>query len=310
MKTEDFAVVILTYGQEPNHHDLVRRLTNQGVLRSRIVVVHNPFVANAGAVQDEDGVEIIHNAINMGYGRAINVGLERPRVQSAAAVFVVADDVSLADNTLEVITSAVAEHPRVGIFGTALYFPSGELFSLGGMSLRWGSVQHLRDPNGTDRVAECDWVDAAAWIIRTEVLRDVGLLEERYFMYFEEPLICLKARRAGWSVGTIVDAIVTQTPGGDKRPAAFSYLLSRNQLHYSFAAAGWLGVIASVVKLLGGAGKERMLSRAGWQSLEERQRHALRSVGTIRGIRAAARSRWGAPPKLPGLSDIVATSEG
>jgi N-acetylglucosaminyl-diphospho-decaprenol L-rhamnosyltransferase len=310
VKTEDFAAVILTYGHEPNHKELVLRLTKQGILREKIVVVHNPISPNVATRQDEDGVEIVHNAINMGYGGAINVGLKCPQVESSTAVFAVTDDVSIADDTLEIITSAVTENPKIGIFGTAVYYPSGELFSLGGISRGGGSIRHNLDPCITNGVAKCDWVDAAAWVIRSEVLQDVGLLEERYFMYFEEALICLKARRAGWNIGTIVDAIITQSPGGNKRPAAASYLMSRNQLHYAFVVAGWVGVLATFARLVGGAGSNHMLSRAEWLSAEERQRHALRMYGTLAGVKAAARSKWGPPPKLlPGPSDITATSE-
>ena len=49
-------------------------------------------------------------------------------------------------------------------------------------------------------VATCsvDWVSGASLIVRSEVFRQVGLLDERYFMYYEETDFCLRANRAGW----------------------------------------------------------------------------------------------------------------
>jgi GT2 family glycosyltransferase len=48
--------------------------------------------------------------------------------------------------------------------------------------------------------SECatDWVAGASMMVRSEVFRDVGLLDEKFFMYFEEVDFCRAARRKGW----------------------------------------------------------------------------------------------------------------
>ncbi len=43
-----------------------------------------------------------------------------------------------------------------------------------------------------------DWVSGACMIVRHEVFRTIGLLDEGYFLYFEELDFCLRARRQGW----------------------------------------------------------------------------------------------------------------
>lgn len=49
-----------------------------------------------------------------------------------------------------------------------------------------------------DHACPTDWVAGACLLVRREVFEKVGLLDERYFMYFEEVDFCLRARRAGW----------------------------------------------------------------------------------------------------------------
>jgi GT2 family glycosyltransferase len=44
----------------------------------------------------------------------------------------------------------------------------------------------------------CDWVAGASMIVRAAVFERIGLMDEKYFMYFEEVDFCLAARRAGW----------------------------------------------------------------------------------------------------------------
>jgi hypothetical protein len=43
-----------------------------------------------------------------------------------------------------------------------------------------------------------DWVAGASMLIRYQVIRDIGLMDETYFLYFEETDFCLKAAKAGW----------------------------------------------------------------------------------------------------------------
>lgn len=58
-----------------------------------------------------------------------------------------------------------------------------------------------------------DWVAGACLIIRREVFEAVGLLDERYFMYFEEVDFCLRARRAGWPCWYVPEARVVHLIG-------------------------------------------------------------------------------------------------
>jgi N-acetylglucosaminyl-diphospho-decaprenol L-rhamnosyltransferase len=53
-------------------------------------------------------------------------------------------------------------------------------------------------PPVTDETARCDWVAGASMIVRREVFEQVGLMDEKYFMYFEEVDFCLAAARKGW----------------------------------------------------------------------------------------------------------------
>jgi GT2 family glycosyltransferase len=54
-----------------------------------------------------------------------------------------------------------------------------------------------RDPADTPQVT--DWVSGASMMVRSRVFADIGLLDEGYFLYFEEVDFCLRARRAGWT---------------------------------------------------------------------------------------------------------------
>ena len=104
-------------------------------------------------------------------------------------------------------------HPDVGIAGSRLEDPDGttqrSAFRFPGVmsefenGVRLSVVSRLLKrfvvapppPQGSCPV---DWVAGASMMIRRAVFETVGLLDEKYFMYYEEVDFCLRARRAGW----------------------------------------------------------------------------------------------------------------
>ena len=107
----------------------------------------------------------------------------------------------------------MAEHPHVGIAGSRLEDPDGTpqrsafrfptvLSELEGTT-RFGPVsrllkRHAVAPPHSDEPVPADWVAGASMMIRSGVFEQVGLLDDDYFMYYEEVDFCIRAHRAGW----------------------------------------------------------------------------------------------------------------
>lgn len=107
------------------------------------------------------------------------------------------------------------QHPDVGIVGSRLEFPDGtpqtaafRFPSLVGEfedTVRLGIVSRIlgrfRVPGPIRDVPHrTDWVNGASLMVRREVFESVGLMDEGYFLYFEETDFCRRARRYGWPV--------------------------------------------------------------------------------------------------------------
>jgi GT2 family glycosyltransferase len=57
------------------------------------------------------------------------------------------------------------------------------------------------------------WVAGASMIVRRQVFEQVGLMDEEYFMYYEEMDFCLQAKRAGWSCWYVPQSRVVHLVG-------------------------------------------------------------------------------------------------
>jgi GT2 family glycosyltransferase len=94
------------------------------------------------------------------------------------------------------------------------------------------AVDHYLMTNDTfDEVSEVDWVTGAVMLIRKQALDEVGLMDERFFMYFEDEDLCCRMWRAGWKVCYVrsAQAYHAHIAAGRKRilsKANFQHLLS------------------------------------------------------------------------------------
>lgn len=66
-----------------------------------------------------------------------------------------------------------------------------------GLVSRWLRGSQV-SPDISDVVEPCDWLSGASMLIRREVLEDIGLFDEGYFLYYEETDFCLRAKEKGW----------------------------------------------------------------------------------------------------------------
>ncbi len=128
----------------------------------------------------------------------------------------------------EALKDFLDQHPDVGIAGscllepdgsawaTAFRFPSvlGELDSgvrLGVLSRllsRWVVAMKMGD-----EPARVDWLPGASMMVRREVFSQIGLMDEEYFLYYEETDFCLRAFRAGFSCWYVPESRVMHIAG-------------------------------------------------------------------------------------------------
>ncbi len=153
-------------------------------------------------------VEIIRSKRNLGFAGGNNLGL---RQATGNVAFLMNSDVLAAADTLQALAHQFAVQPKAGVISAGLRTSNGEAqaFAYGDdptltYLLRRGSRVLLRRGPlhrwDVDQPIETQWVSGACVAVRGEVTRQVGLLDERFTLYFEDNDWCLRVRQAGWKV--------------------------------------------------------------------------------------------------------------
>jgi GT2 family glycosyltransferase len=175
---------------------------------SRIIVVDNGSTDGTPEHLRTDwpGVELIALESNVGFSRAVNMGL-RLILESGEqrAVFLLNNDVVLAPGVLGRLWETLESDGKIaGVCPLITYFdPPGRVWYGGGRVALWrGYVGHRyirREADGVPvGVVETDYLTGAAVLLRSDALRDIGLLDEDFSFYAEDVNWSLRAVRRGW----------------------------------------------------------------------------------------------------------------
>ncbi|HDS1733074.1 MULTISPECIES: glycosyltransferase family 2 protein [Pseudomonas] len=155
---------------------------------------------------------LLSNEKNVGFGRANNQLLEH--LQGKYALLLNTDAFVAADS-LEKTIAYMDAHPDCGVLGVRLvgrdgdlqpscrYFPTplNVFVSRTGLGRFFPGLKMVDEMSWDHAsVRECDWLPGCFYLVRREVLDQVGLFDPRYFLYFEEVDHCKRVKQAGWKV--------------------------------------------------------------------------------------------------------------
>jgi GT2 family glycosyltransferase len=175
---------------------------------------------------------LLSNQRNVGFGRANNQLLAH--LQGKYALLLNTDAFVAADS-LQKTVDYMEAHPECGILGVRLvgrdgdlqpscrYFPTPLNVFVGRTGLgRFFPGLKMVDEMDWDHasVRECDWLPGCFYLVRREVLDQVGLFDPRYFLYYEEVDHCKRVKAAGWKVVFFPDTTVVHIGGESSKSVA------------------------------------------------------------------------------------------
>jgi len=217
-------------------------------------------------------IDVLQAAANRGFAAGGNVGIRFGIERGAKFVWLLNNDTVAPPDTLRKLIVAGSQM-RIGLVGTVLRYmhDPAEIQAWGGGSIvRWsGFVTHFRGPAP---LGPNTYLTFASVLLRREMVETVGMLDEGYFMYFEDADLSFRARAAGWELAAATATGVLHKEGGSagvKKSARVDRI-----------------VTASGMRFLGRYGRPRAVA----QMLFVLSRLGKRAVhGNLAGMRAVLR---------------------
>lgn len=229
VKELTLSVVILNWNGRAYLEECLDAVFAQEQPPERVILVDNDSADDSVAFVREryPQVEIRENGGNLGFAAGNNVAL---RDLSTDAALLLNPDVVLSPGCLAAVGAVMATDPAIGIAGCKLWFPDGTIIQHAG-----GTITHPRamprhfgmfepDEGQYDEMRDTDYVIGAAIAVRRELLEHIGLLDEGFFLFFEDADLCARAARAGFRVVYLPEATGTHVESATTAKGTFAYL--------------------------------------------------------------------------------------
>jgi GT2 family glycosyltransferase len=229
----DVSIIIVSW----NGKELLRRCLRTLAERTKGVSYEAFVVDNASSdgsaamvAQEFPGVTLVANSRNTGFAAACNEGIRRA---SGEFILLLNPDTELRKDAITTLVAAMRARQEVGIAGPKMLNPDGTLqpsvrrfptlASQIPILLKAHNVPRLRvapslakyfsDDMDYGTAQRVDQVMGAAFLIRGSVIRDLGMLDERYFIWFEEVDYCKRAAEKGIQTWYLPEASVVHHGG-------------------------------------------------------------------------------------------------
>lgn len=291
------SVVLVNYRQWDRTNELVRQLLASACVKrgdAEVVVVDNHSPANPvlKKLRRLPGVSVRRWEHNHGFAKAVNEGC---RLSQGDWFLLLNPDTTLTegflDGVLDLADRLGREEPRAGIVGFQLHNSDGSRqLSAGPFPTLAATLARLLLPRSrrkylatrSDARSEVPWVTGCCLLLRRECLKELGGLDEEFFLYYEDVDLCLRARQRGWSVWYEPNlAVVHHHPLHLRAVPAALRLITRHSL-LTYADKHWsrwqFHVLARIVR--GEAWARRLW--AWWQG-DARQANVFRELSGLCG---------------------------
>jgi N-acetylglucosaminyl-diphospho-decaprenol L-rhamnosyltransferase len=225
-----FSVVTVNYGSWPYILECVDSLYRTGYEDFEVVIVDNGWEKPPEIPRP---LHLIRNPENVGFAKACNQGI---LASGGEYVVLVNPDTVVEENFFESLEDYFGENPKVGVAGPKVVDGEGrlqlsarkELSFVSGLLGRTSLLTRLFPKSPLVRrlfpaaeeltgPTEVDWISGACMAIRRRTVEEIGPMDERFFMYFEDVDLCRRAREAGWLVYYLPQVGVLHHTGASTR---------------------------------------------------------------------------------------------
>jgi GT2 family glycosyltransferase len=214
---EDLTILIGSFGQLEHLRPCLESIfdTVTGGTSFRVIVGFNfPGESDSQRVIacDFPQVEQLRAPAKLGYCRAYNQMMAR---STGRYVLVLDDDTVLRPGTIDGMVRFMDAHPEVGIAGCRTVGPDGSYQKTTALMYTMGTelLNVLRSSavwrDGIDETVtswkSAGWLNGHFLLVRAQVIRETGGLDEHFYTFQSEADWCLRIRRAGWEVAYVPD---------------------------------------------------------------------------------------------------------
>lgn len=244
MKT---AVVTVTFNSGPVITAFLECCTKQILTDFELIIVDNnstdDTLKKIQPFLDQLSIKLFASPENVGVSEGNNIGIRYALEEGFDTVMLINNDVEFEASLFHQLLEDLESNPHASALVPRMnFFDSKNIIWYGGGKFTYwaGPLQkHLRLRRAANknfqRPSYVDYAPTCLLLLRSSVFREIGFMDPRYFVYFDDTDFCYRMKLAGKKIRYVPDLTlfhkVSHSTGGDK--SSFSIkMFTRNQMYF------------------------------------------------------------------------------
>ena len=251
-------ISILNFNGKNNTLECVESLRkiDSSDFKLTILVVDNGSIEKLNMKSQSFGetkIEVIRNEENLGFSGGHNVGIKYALKNGADYVIILNNDTYVDSNSIKELLNAAEKDNKAGILSPKIYFAPGfeyhkdryskkdlgKVFWYAGGEIDWRNVVgHHRgvdevDKGQFDKTIEIELATGCCMLVKREVFEKIGMFDEKYFLYYEDADLCMRAKNNGFKIMYVPQSVIwhkNAVSAGGSGSKLQDYYITRSRL--------------------------------------------------------------------------------
>lgn len=240
---KEVAIIVCNYNKKEYVLPCIQSLLESSFQDFTIYVVDNASQdGSAAAIRESfgDKVILLENKENLGGSGGFNTGLRKALEKDYKYLVCADNDVRFDKYAIEELKKFLEQHPETGMVGSRVYFMDEpeKIWGFGGTIdyERYVHVDHYRNQRDSEEIPPfyyCDYVPACSLMVRTKAVREVGIMPEENFIYWDDMEWGYRFNQAGYRVAVWEKSKAWHKGGGRNAANTFiHYYMWRNRIRF------------------------------------------------------------------------------
>lgn len=237
-KMDKIAIILLNYN---NYRDTIECITSikENIdinnFKFEIIVVDNKSTNESiDRLKKVDGITLIQANENAGFSAGNNLGIKYALNNQADYILLLNNDTIITKDSINKMYISLNKHTDIGLMSCRImYYEDKNLINYCGGRINYfkGTAEFYNKgkeyiSSGNDFIYT-EVATGCCMLMKSELIKEVGLLPEEYFMYYEDVDFCAKVQKNGYRIGVCLDAVIyhkeSASSGGKESPFAIQW---------------------------------------------------------------------------------------
>jgi len=286
------SVVVLNWNNLGDTLDCLRSLAMSSYQEIRVILIDNHSDEDPTATVSAHfpEIRIERQRRNLGFSGGCNAGIVLALQDEAEYVLLLNNDAFVTNDMIARLVDVGERHPEAASVTPTIRIHGSERIYWDGGTIDWSRGDTMHDssslPTLEDGVRESGWSNGCALLLRAKTIREIGVLDDQFFLYFEDTDWSVRASRLGWRHLVVLDAIcwhkVARSFGGPDNPVRRYYYVRNRYRLLAKHAPGHSSMRSTLLYF------KRVLGDYHWYRKDVQMRRAV-----LHGALDSARNRWG-----------------